>query len=539
VKLSRKGAWAIIVIAAVIAMGLSLWNGFVYDDLPAIVNNTRVTDPSRWSSIPRAPYWLGTLWRPFTVMMYALQWRAAGGAPWFFHFVSLVVYAGIGVVLFSLLERLGASRPFALIAAVLFAVHPVHVEAVANVVGQAELWTALWLMLATMVYIRARELHTESRSLPALLVFVTLGIVSKEQGFVAPLLLAAAEWILFAGRGEPLKARVRMLWPATAIAVLMFVLRGMLLNSNIGETPSIALHGLNPLGRFVTMLAVIPEWARLILVPLHLQADYGPPGIPVGGPIGPRHVLGLLLLIGFVVLFVRTRFRNPAIAFGLAWVAIALAPVSNLLTPTGIVMAERVLFIPTIGFAIVIATMARPGLSAAEGSAKIRGPVSHRMTLALATIVAIAFAVRSATRVPTWRTQDRFFSDITLDGAEAYRGWKVAAEYWDASGDRRRAIALLQHSIALWPHDYEVFERLGQIHRQDGRCADAIPLFALGVAEAPDQATVRAKLVECLLTEKQFDEAQRVADEGVARGLDEFKPMQVRVLRVRGDSVRE
>ena len=535
-KLSRGAVYSAFAVAVALGMGLSLRNGFVYDDLSAIVHNTRVTDPARWHTILRAPYWLGTLWRPFTVGMYAAQWLFGHGAPWIFHLTSLLAYWAIAVVLFRLMVRLGVADVAAAAVTLLFLVHPVHVEAVANSVGQAELSASLALLGATYLYVRARQEHAERKALFAVLALVALGIMSKEQGFAVPLLLGGAEWLLFANCREPLRARVRLLIPVTSLAVLLFVMRGILLNSSIGETPAVALRALSPIGRAVTFLGVIPEWARLVVWPLHLQADYGPPGIPVGGPITMRHLLGLALLIGFVGLFIRWRKRQPLAAFGLLFAAVALAPVSNLLTPTGIVMAERVLFLPTIGLAVVLGSLLAQSFAALRtggGTESKDLQVRLGWTTAILTIPILAFTIRSATRVPTWSTQGRFFTDITIDGANAYRGWKVAAEYWDEVHDRPRAIANLKHSIELWPHDYEVFERLGQIYRQDGHCDEAIPLFTAGVRSAPDASTVRAKLIECLLTERRWDEAGRVANEGVVAGQDEFKPMVERVKRMR------
>ncbi len=535
-KLTRGAVYGAFAVAVALAMGLALRNGFVYDDLPAIVDNARVTDPAQWHTIPRSPYWLGTLWRPLTVFLYALQWQAAHGAPWFFHLVSLLGYFLVGCAVFQLLMLLRADRFAAFAATTLFLVHPVHVEAVANSVGQSELWVALALVTATIVYLRARQAGTEQRSLPVLLAVVALGIMSKEQGFVAPLLLAGAEWILLANRNEPLRARIRLLLPVTALTVLLFVVRGILLNSSVGETTAAALRTLTPTGRLVTFLGVIPEWARLIVWPMHLQADYGPPGIPVGGPMTLRHWIGLALLIGFVALFVRWRKRAPAAAFGLFWAAIALAPVSNLLTPTGIVMAERVLFVPTIGFAIALG--AYPERSTANGGAKIRGLASPQVKYATFAFIVVLLAVRSAVRVPTWSSQERFFTAITIDGADAYRGWKVAAEYWDDAHDRPRAVADLRHAIALWPHDYEVAERLGQIYRQDGHCDDAIPVFTAGLAADSSATSIRAKLIECLIVAREWDTAEKRANEGVAFGEKEFASVQTRVARLRAASER-
>lgn len=522
-KLPRGAMYGAFAIAVALAMGLSLRNGFVYDDLPAIVHNSRVTDPSQWHTIPRSPYWLGTLWRPLTVTLYALQWFVGHGAPWVFHLVSLLGYLAVGVMLFRLLQR-AVDQFTAFAVTILFLVHPVHVEVVANSVGQAELWVALALLAATSLYLGARQNGTELRSLPALLAIVALGIMSKEQGFVAPLLLAGAEWLILGGRQEPLRARIRLLIPITALSVLLFVVRGVLLNSGVGETPAVALRTLNPAGRIVTFLGVIPEWARLVVWPLHLQADYGPPEIPIGGALTLRHWIGLALLAGFVALFVRCRKRAPLAAFGLLWTAIALAPVSNLLAATGIVMAERVLFVPTIGFAIAAAAI-------------VRLQERHATRDIVLAVVILAWGVmltiRSATRVPTWSTQERFFTAITLDGPRAYRGWKVAADYWDDAHDRPRAIADLTHAIELWPHDYEVAERLGQIYRQDGRCDAAVPVFTAGLQEDPSATSLRAKLIECLIVVRNWDIAAKTASDGVALGQEEFQAELARVRRIR------
>lgn len=556
----RAAIYAAFAAAVALAMGLCLQNGFVYDDLPAIVTNTRVTDPSRWHTIPRAPYWLGTLWRPFTVSMYAVQWALGGGAAWVFHGVSLLAYCVVGVLLFRLmadglvaggwgllrgrdpltvasesgfLSRNSPQPPATSLYAVpaaavfLFLVHPVHVEAVANAVGQAELWVGMALLVATFIYVRARTAGTEGRALVPLLVAVALGIMAKEQGFVAPLILGGAEWLLFANRREPLHTRLRLLVPVTALAGLLFVVRAILLNDPVGETPAVALRMLSPLGRAVTFLGVVPEWARLLVWPRHLQADYGPPGIPIGDVMTARQWIGLALVVAFIALFVRVRRTAPVAAFGLCWMAVALAPVSNLLTPSGLVMAERVLFVPSIGFAIAGAALVLQYASS---------PGQLRFAAVVAVIWGSMLAVRSVRRVPTWQSQESFFTAITIDGERAYRGWKVAAEYWDDRGNRPLAIEQLKHSIDLWPHDYEVAEKLGQIYRQDGHCDMAIPVFRAGLAEDSSATSLRAKLVECLITVKDFDGAEKIADAGVALGYDEFKPMQVRVKKVRATS---
>jgi hypothetical protein len=511
-------------IAVVLAMGLSLRNGFVYDDLLAIVQNPRVTDPALWHTIPTSPYWLSDLWRPLTIAGFALQWWLGHGTPWIFHLVLLIGYLGTGLALFVLLRRLAIAVYPAIAATLLFLVHPVHVEVVANGVGQSELWTAIALLLATSVYLQARRSGVTAAAFAALLALVALGIAAKEQGFMVPLILAGAEWLLLADRKDPSATRLRLLVPVSALALLLLAVRAGVLGGIKGESSAMALRGLGIGGRLVTFLGVIPEYVRLLVWPAHLQADYGPPGIPIGGPITARHLLGIVLLVAMVMLFFYCRRRAPTVAFGLWWAGVTLAPVSNLLTATGIVMAERVLFLPSIGFAMILA-------AALQG----RRQSSRRDTAIAAVLIAcvVALTVRSALRVATWSTQRRFYTDLPLDAPRAYRAWKGAGEYWEGAGDHPRAIADLRHALELWPSDYEVHERLGQFLRTDGQCAAAVPILAAGLQLGPDVPSLRAKLIECLITERRWDDADRYAADALARGQTEFQSERVRIAQLR------
>ena len=131
-------AWLLplLAVAAAVAVGAaSLGNGFAYDDVPLIVENARVTTllpPWEYFGLP---YWPnGGLYRPLTACLTALLWKVGGGAPWIFHAANVTLHS-LATGLVYLLARRVLMAPWAAFAALLFAVHPVHVEAVANAVG--------------------------------------------------------------------------------------------------------------------------------------------------------------------------------------------------------------------------------------------------------------------------------------------------------------------------------------------------------------------------------------------------------------------
>jgi hypothetical protein len=520
-RVSRGTVLVGLTLATALAMGGSIRNGFVDDDVPIIVQNPHVTDPSHWHEIPATTYWISTLWRPLTITGFALEWRATNGAAWCFHLVSLALYLLAGVLLVLLMERLGMRTGVTLLAGLAFMVHPVHVEVVANIVGQSELLATISLLAATLLYLRARRQPTVW-ALPTLLLAVTAGILAKEQGFVAPVLLLGAEWLLTSGCTDAPRDRLRYLIPVWAVAALMLVVRSTVTGSLAGETPAAALVPLGIGGRLLTFLRTVPAYARLLVWPVHLQAEYGPPGLHVGGPLTAMHLLGIALIALVVAIFAAFRYRKPAVAFGLWWAAVTLAPVANILAPTGLIMAERVFFLPTVGLAIALA-----GVIDAW-----QWPVWPRVAgLALAALWIVGVTVRSALRVPVWRTQAGFFTQLTVDAPASYYAFFVAGTYWRSAAQPAKAEADLRHALLLEPSDTRVHMMLGQLLRENRHCDAAIPVYASGLALDAQEAILRAGLIECEIVEKQWSAAERDARNGMALGQSGFATSLDRIHR--------
>ena len=161
---------------------------------------------------------------------------------------------------------------------------------------------------------------------------------------VLPALLAATELCLLSG--QPWRQRLAQFRPtvllqvATVMAVVWirdWVLKG----ETRGTFTAEGLEGLGLGGRALTMLGVVPEYLRLLLWPASLQADYSPGEIVGTTSWGSAQSLGALILLLVLVLAFRLRKSAPVVPFGLAWTAIGLAPVPNVLAPSGIVPAER------------------------------------------------------------------------------------------------------------------------------------------------------------------------------------------------------
>lgn len=515
----RREAWWAAGLAFLVALP-SLLNGFVYDDIPAIVTNPVVTHgriPAIWSS----PYWpLGLLYRPLTIQLFALEWHAGGGAPLPFHLINLLLYVAVTFLVVRIARRwLATVGPLA--AGLWFAVHPVHVEVVANGVGQSELLTGLLVLFAIDRYLawRADPAGFTGIRRAALAACYALAIGAKETGYVLPALLLAIE--LLNREPAPLRSRLRrggsVLLLLGCVAIAGLLLRLILFGGLAGESPQVPLRGLGAGQRAVAMLAVLPEAARLLAFPLHLQAHYGPPEIPVTASLTTLHLVGLGLLAGLLLVFGWAVHRARPVAVGLAWTAIALLPVSNIPAGTGVLLAERTLFLPSVGLALVV------GWIVAETVEQARTAAGRRALQGALLLVVMVLGFRFVNRTPTWRDQDGFFAALERDAPRSYRAQLTAGVYYKGErryGDAERAF---QRAWSLYRDDPSVFEEYGQLYRIQGRCDLGLPIFAEGVERHPDETVVRARLIECALALGDTNQARQVAREGVQRGRTEFE----------------
>ncbi len=519
-----KQAGAAVTALAALAALPSLANGFVYDDVPAIVENPLVHGLAHSSEIWHSSYWtVGTLFRPVTLQLFALEWAAGGGRPAIFHAVSIGLTALVAFLVYRLARRL-LPPVGAVAAAALFAVHPVHVEVVANVVGQAELLAALFGVIAVERYLawRAEEGLTTSRRW-ALAGLTLLAILAKETGYIVPMLLAAAELTLVSRERRAGAALRRSVAPAFVLQAVVvagaLLFRAIVLGSLAGETPVAAFDGLAFPDRAVAMLAVVPIWARLLLWPAHLQAEYGPPALPLTSQLGLPHLAGLLVLAAAIAAFAWAWRREPVIGFALAWIAVALIPVSNVATATGVIVSERNLFLPSLGLAIA----AGAGVSALTGrlAAAALGLRAGALILCLATLALLA--ARSIARESAWRSQQEFFPRLVADAPRVYRAHFVASRYYEGVRRYPEAEEEARAALALYGRDPRVYEQLGQVLRNQGRCAEALPVLAEGVRIAPSRTTVRSRLIECALAAGDTALALGKAEEAVRLGQPEFR----------------
>jgi len=518
---NRPVLTAALVLLALWASVSSLRNGFAYDDVLIVRDNPQVHALSQWAFDFVQGYWPqdhgGALYRPLTLAAFSVQWVIGHGAPSVFHFVNVAAYVALTLVVFGLgLELLPLAGAW--IAAALFAVHPVHVESVGNVVGQAELTTALFVCLGVWLYLRARRRpELTARDSVALLVLLAAASLCKENGVILLPLLAAAE-VTVVRDPRPTGTRARALVPVYLLlvlgALLLVVARRAALGTTVGEYPTLVLGDLGLRDRCLTMLAIVPEWARLFLWPAHLRADYGPAEFVAAERFGDPQAIGLALVLVTAATALATWRRRPVLAFGLAWVVLSLAPVSNILVATGILLAERTLLLPSVGVTLAAGAVA-------EAAWRRLGAGKRGLQWAAAAglgMLLVAGAIRSEGRQRAWRDTPSVVKQLVEDAPLNYRGWLMYGAYLRTQGRNGEAREALLRSASLFHQDGRVYQDLGQLVRFEHGCPRAVPLFRRSLAIDSTLYQARGRLYVCLLELGDSAGAMAQAAEGAKQG---------------------
>lgn len=507
--------WALPAAVALAASLAGVLNQFVIDDVSLIEHNARAHSLLNWRELLTSPYWpppfAPELFRPVTSLLMALEYALGGGGPLVFRIVSYGLYAACAVGVLALASRL-LSRRVAVGTAVLFAAHPLHVEAVALGVNQAELLVALIAVVIVCRYVDVRRAGpVPVREWATFAALYAAAALIKENAFILPGLLLAAEWLLVPE--VAFVARVRALWRGYAVlagvGALLLLARGAVLSGNVGGAISAeALAGLGIGGRTLTMLQVVPTLLRLMAWPAHLQVDYSPDEIVASTSFGAREAAGLCLVLVALATAFAVRRRAPAASFGLAWCAVALLPVSNVFVPTGIVLAERTLFLPSVGFVLAVGAAAER-LMAAASAPRAR---THMVLAGLCGALALAGIARSAERHRAWRNSAHLWLVSSRDAPRSKRIKQV----------QRDAIAALvqEYEAAIvsagkpWPLRNALALRL----RLMGDDTAAVTQLRLSLSENGNQVGARVDLASALLALGRYGEARRVADSAIVAG---------------------
>lgn len=426
-------------VAAAFATGFA--GTFVFDDGPAVVRDPRVQSLAAWwRSMPGI--------RPLLKLTYAANHQSGLGLAGF-HAVNVVIHAANAVLAWALLRRVGeragpgspAAPAAALIGALLFALHPVQVEAVTYLSGRSAALAATFVLGSLLAWLRAPEGPPGRAARAASLLLFAGALAVKEYPVVLPLallLLVAVDRTSPPGwreAGRRIGPHLALLAAATAVVLASPTYRRLL---GVG----LGLRG--PWENLLTQLRAAAWLSGQLARPDRLVAD---PALPAATALTPALAAEALALVALLAAGLLALRRRPALAFGLLWTLLWLAP-TGWLVPRRDPASERQLYLALLGPAWLLARwLAAPGPGRA---------LRRAATVALPLALGAATAARSL----VYRDEVTFWADAAAKVPGNARAWNNLGHALACACRRDEAEAALERAIALDPDGYRAVVNL-------------------------------------------------------------------------------
>ena len=488
-------SWALLLSGAcLLAYANGLTGGFTYDDKAIVRDNPRIRAPERIDEIFTTQYFggprgTGTAYRPMLLLSYAIQWWIHGGDAFWFHAVNVLFHLTTTLLLARLLLRLAVSPPAAVGAALLFAVHPIHVEAVTSIVGRGETQAAALVLGFLLLSLRSIDgPGRRSISVVLALLLYLLANLTKESAAVAPALLFLC--LAWRSEGGPISriraALVRGLPVYAGCAVVLagvFRIRAAVLGGAIKSAGTgifeleNSLAPLPALDRAGNACAIFFRYLGRLALPLRLSSDESGWSIRPLTWHDPLTLISILLIAALLAAsLVRLRARSPS-AFGFLFLCLAALPTSNLLFPTGTIFAERLMYLPSAGFCLIAASWI-------AGAVPEMAALSRRR-LAILAAVALAFSARTVIRNPVWQGDEALFTNMVRVSPRSAKAHYDFAYMSAEIGNPRRALEHYTRATEIYPGYWDAWAGRGRMERTLGDPAAAEKAYAESVRLAP------------------------------------------------------
>ena len=470
----------------------TLRHDFVWDDRTLIVEGVGERDfdvddvlfSHFWSESERH----GGLYRPAISVSYFVDKRLFGLNPSGFHLTNVLVNALTCVLVFVFMWLLFANTLLALLTAIVFTSMPLHTESVAWVSGRTDVLCSMWLLAALVLYLLAR-MRRVYWLVPLSLVAFVLAMMSKEIAVVLPIVIAYIEWTRFR-EGKGSNGVFVGLYAVVVLAFVLFRWRVVGLGVQTYEPFATGAVGTTALA-----LSIFGGYVGKLLFPFRLNAEYDA-GIPAS-VIDTSVALGLLMLAAGVFAGYRCRKHHPVV-LGLIVFLAALLPVLNIV-PITEVSAERFLYLPSLGFAMVVGFVFTRAMSARTRRQGI--------AVVLFAMLVTAYSLRTVVRNNDWKNEPTLFATTASASPGSARAHLNLGNTYLRSGDWTNARLEYEKALAIDAQYAKVWSGLAGAYKETGEFDKAVEAIGRAIAIEPVNADYYNSLGSLFARREQFVEA--------------------------------
>ena len=495
----------------------SLWNDFACDDDRQVLNNELIKSlanlprqftSSGWAFITGdISFTADSYFRPLFTSLLTINYAIFGIEPWGWHLVNVIVHAGVTALVFLVIREVTERKRTGLIAASLFAVHPIHAESVAWVSGVTDPLMSLFVLSAFYFYLRYRKRSGWLYLALALLLYF-FGLLTKETAIALLPVIVCCELFCITGSLSFKQRAVRLVWLLGLFSlptVIYFLMRAHALGSLFFSGPA-----RNPLGPiFKTIPLVVLKYLSLVFIPhgysyQHYTALVG--SVASAEFIGP-----LLLLASMTAAIIWVRSRELTLAF--VWFIATLAPALGVLRhlEPAYLVQERYLYLPSVGACLAVAL-------------GIEWLVARKYFASRATIVAasvtsllvIALGLASFRQNMYWSNSINVYRRCVAVNPQSSASHTILSRIYFDAGRSREADAETRQALELDRNNIAAYMNLSYYARASGKLDKAIEYIEQAVSTVSENPMTRYDLATAYLNLGLLYQQQKMLDQAEA-----------------------
>lgn len=398
---------------------------------------------------------VGARYRPLSIATFAIEYGFLGFNTQASHFINILLYALTGVLLFIVLSNLFRSKdskwyfsiPF--IASLLFILHPLHTEVIANIKSRDEILSLLfsmWALLCSYRYVVTKKNYFLLLSL----LLLSVALFSKESAITFVVVIPLTLYFFTKSSAKTIfKASLPLLTGALLFLIVRYQAIGYFLDT--GKEVTALMNnpylGVWTADKFATIFYTMGLYLKLLVFPHPLTHDYYPYHIPIMTWANISVILSLIAYVAMLGYAIITIKKKSIIAWGILFYLITFSIVSNLVIPIGTTMNERFMYMPSLGFVVLLSYFILRGIPKLFNKSQ---KLSKAIMLGLLLIFSVGFAYKTIDRVPAWKnemTLNRTAIKVSVNSARAnqFMGYSIYRKLQEVS-DREEKIKMMDEA---------------------------------------------------------------------------------------------
>jgi tetratricopeptide (TPR) repeat protein len=444
-----------------------------------------------------------------------LDYHIFGLRPWGFHLTKILFHMGSSLLVFfmasTIISRHGGGNtktyneyvPFA--AALLFATHPIHTEAV---LGITEVSLAFFYFLSFYLYVRA---DVKGRGVPvSSVVFFFLAALSKETALTLPILLFAYDYSfkrdsVLHPTPETFYLLLKRYLPYLVVAGIYLILRTYAIGGVVSSKAHAELSGYE---YFINVFPLFVQYLGKLILPINLNAAYV--FYPISSLLEWKGIMGVTVTLGFVLTLYLVRDRNRVVFFSLLLVIIPLLPAFYIPALGLHTFAERYLYLPSAGFVIII-SLGLCGIASLDALSRRAIPIM----LSVVFVITALYSAGTIKRNPVWKDSFTLWSDTVKKSPGSAVAHNELGLIHAEHGRLDKAVEEYRRALTINPRYHDIHYNLGLAYQKTGRTEKAIGEYKMALGLKPDLKDAHNNLGVAYDRLGRVDEAVRAYREAI------------------------